>query len=367
MIKVLEITPALDYGGVSQFLMHYYECMDHTKFRFDFITHEGKEDFHEKLLEQGSQIYYFEREGDIGLLSYYKQYSQIGIKNYDIIHIHLGHYTGLVAMICKIMGGKKIICHAHTTKCMNKKHAPFMPVFRVLANVFADALFACGQKAGEYCFGKYPFTIIPNGVDLNRFKPANEEQMISLKQSLGIPLTSWIIGCVANFVPPKNYGYLIEVFSRCTKLNEDAVLLLVGDGPLRKDIENIVEQKGLTGRVFFAGVQKDIPQFLSIFNVFALTSIHEGFPVVAAEAQAVGVKCVYSANIDRSCDLGLGLMSFLPITEYAIDEWANECLKKYDKVPRNKIESIFKQNNFEIQSGAVFLSQCFIKVIGERL
>jgi glycosyltransferase EpsF len=366
MIRVLQITPALDYGGVSQFLMHYYDCMDHEMFCFDFITHEGVEDFHEQLLNNGSRIYYFKREGELGLFSYYKQYCRIGINSYDIIHIHLGHYTGLVGMVCRVLGAKRIICHAHTTKCMNKKHEPFMPVFRMLANSFSDALFSCGQKAGEYCFGKHPFTIIPNGVDLQKFRPACDEQMVALKQSLGLSPSNWIIGCVANFVPPKNHGFLIDVFSRCYQVNKKARLVLVGDGPLRKEIEKEVEEKGLSGKVIFAGVQKDIPLFLSLFDIFALTSVHEGFPVVAAEAQAVGVKCVYSANIDKSCDLGLGLMSFLPITKDYINEWASECLKEYNKVSRQTIEAVFKQNKFEIQSGALFLSQNFMKLMVEQ-
>jgi glycosyltransferase EpsF len=59
-------------------------------------------------------------------------------------------------------------------------------------------------------------------------------------------------------------------------------------GDLKKVVEAQVEEYGIQENVLFAGFQTEIPKFLSAFDVFLLPSIHEGLPVVAAEAQALG-------------------------------------------------------------------------------
>ena len=363
-IHVLQIVPTLGYGGVAKFLLHYYDHMDKNQFCFDFITHGQPEDYHNQLIKEGSRVFYVKPPHELGTLNYLKQIKEIVKRNsFDIVHIHTGHHTGFLACYLKLHGIKHIICHAHTTKCMNPKHEKLMPLFRWMARHFTDQLFACGHDAGVYCFGTENFTIIPNGVDLSVFKRATVREVQSLKTKLGIPHDYRVIGCVAACVTPKNHNYLIKVFANYHKANPNSKLLLVGDGPLRSEIEKIVENYSLGTDVIFAGNQDDIPLFLSAFDVFALTSFHEGLPVVSAEAQALGLPCLFSENIDHSCDLGLGLIQFIPISENDVNVWS-KCFSAFNPaVTESQIRKRFEETGYEINRGVFCLSSQYGSIL----
>lgn len=359
-VRILHIVPTLGYGGVAKFLIHYNDHMDKNKFCFSFVSHGQHESYHDSLIKDGSQIFYVKPQHEIGTHLYLKQIKDIVKKNkFDIVHIHTGHHTGVMAAYLKMHGIKHIICHAHTTKCMDPKHEKLMPLFRWLARHYADSLFACGHDAGVYCFGTEDFTVIPNGVDLSVFKRASAQESNELKEQLGIPIDCRVIGCVAAFVPPKNHSFLLRAFAEYHSSNKNSKLLLVGDGQLRKKIEALVDKYSIGSDVIFAGNQDNIPLYLSIFDVFALTSHHEGLPVVSAEAQAVGVPCIFSDRIDHSCDLGVGLVKFLPISEECVDKWVDNFIHFKPLASQSLIGKRFEETGYEISRGALNLSSIY--------
>ena len=170
--RVLHIVPALYRGGVGSFLLNYYRRFDKTKFGFDFITHfDERERVANDPLMKDSQVYCFQQAHDLGTINYVKQFKPIIRQGqYDIIHIHNGHLTGLLAMICKFYGAKRIVCHAHTTRCMNPKIDILMPLLRWMSRRFSSRLFACGHDAGKFCYGTDNYIVIPNGIDFEYYQ-----------------------------------------------------------------------------------------------------------------------------------------------------------------------------------------------------
>lgn len=351
--RVLQIVPALYSGGVGNFLLNYYRRFDKDLFQFDFITHfDERQSVTSDPLMADSQVFYFKQQHDIGTLGYIKQFKKV-IKdgNYDIIHIHNGHLTGLLSMICRWYGARNIVCHAHTTRCMDPKLNKAMPMLRWMSRHFADRLMACGHDAGLFCYGTKDFVVIPNGVDFDYYKRSSDNEIIKFKEQYGIAKNKFVIGCVAQFTPPKNHNYLIRVFKEIHDKDQNTVLLLVGDGGLMDDVKEQVRKLNLTDSVIFTGLQRNIPLILSVLDVFLLTSIHEGLPVVAAEAQAMGLKCVFSENIDNSCDRNVGLMTFLPISEDAIGKWVESTFKPIKYPSRELIIQQFSKDYYNIKEG----------------
>lgn len=367
MIRVLHIVPRLDLTGVAKFVTHHWDRMDKNKFIFDFVNHGVAEDFHSELEQEGCQIHNLPFPHEIGNISYLRMLKTI-IKNggYDIIHIHTGHYTGFIAMMCKLWRIKsRIICHAHTTKCMNPSHINIMPIFRVMAKVFADQLFACGYKAGVFCFGKgSKFEEMHNSVDLSVFKKHPESEVMQLRLLLKIPEGAKVIGHIGAFSAPKNHFYLLKIIDYYIRLNSSAVFVLLGIGP---DYDKVVAKSkdmGIYDNIRFVGSQKNVPLYLSMFDAFVLPSIHEGLPVVSAESQALGLKAIFSNTIDRTCDLGLGVMSFLPIDDASIPEWCNAIDREIKKPSTLEIKSVFENNRYEIISSVAYLSNLYINLAG---
>ena len=365
MIKILQIVPTLGYGGVAQFLLNYYKQMDKNEIRFDFITHGSVEAFHQELIDGGPQIFYFKSIGKEGLKYYLKQLKDVFENNtYDIVHTHDGHLVGLTAFFCRRYFKGKIICHAHTTLCVNPKHRYFMPVFRWLARHNSDKLLGCGVLACRYIFGKgSQFKVIHNAVDVDRFQQVHKEDALALREQLGIPKNAFIIGHVGLFSPQKNHFYLIRIFEKIYHLHKNAHLVLVGGGELQEDVKQECKKMGIEKRIHFVGKQSNIPLYMYIFNVFALPSRWEGLPVVGVEAQAAGLHCVMAEAIDHDVDAGVGMVDFLPITDEALDKWQTTLMKGYASPCRKDIEIAMKATGYEIKGSVDALVNVYKDIV----
>jgi glycosyltransferase involved in cell wall biosynthesis len=99
-------------------------------------------------------------------------------------------------------------------------------------------------------------------------------------------------GTVGRFVPAKEHRVLLEAFRIVREQYPQSELHLLGDGPLRASIENGIGELGLTDCVHLHGAGRDVPEFLSRLDVFVLSSVSEGLPVVVLEAMAAGLPIV---------------------------------------------------------------------------
>jgi glycosyltransferase involved in cell wall biosynthesis len=132
--------------------------------------------------------------------------------------------------------------------------------------------------------------VIENGVNLNRFAehPASD----SAKESLGIKKNALLIGTVGSLTREKGHLYLLMAAPRVAQRFPEVIFLLVGDGKERINLERTVSKLGVGEKVVFAGMRKDIPEILSILDVFVLPSLNEGLPMALLEAQAAQVPIV---------------------------------------------------------------------------
>ncbi len=348
-IRVLQILPTLGYGGVAQFLLNYYSYMDRDQIVFDFVTHGKEEVFHKDLKEKGSNIYYLQSIGKVGLIKYLRQLKYVLTENqYDIVHTHDGHLTGLTAMLCKIYYHGPVICHAHTTRCVNASHKRFMPLFRWLSRHYGDYLLGCGVNACKYCFGeKSHFRVIHNAISLDKFMSVSSYDIEQLRRKLEVG-NRFVIGHVGLFCPPKNHEYILKIFNYLLKKHPNTLLVLIGGGELKESIEEKARMMGIINNIKFEGVQTNIPVYLHIFDTFILPSLHEGLPVSGIEAQAVVKNVCFSDTIDRDVDTGVGSACFIPITEDALIEWEKAIFAPKNFVDKDTIRKCFIESGYDI-------------------
>jgi glycosyltransferase involved in cell wall biosynthesis len=138
---------------------------------------------------------------------------------------------------------------------------------------------------------------MPNPVDVQEFAPCPATQRHSLRYELGIPPTAKVIVFVGRLAPEKELQSLIGAFAAVSNEIDDALLVVVGEGPDRAVLQSCAQELGLNdsqvrfiGRVPIDGVRK----WLQISDVFALVSSNEGFPCSLIEAMAVGLPSVVS-------------------------------------------------------------------------
>lgn len=366
MIKVLQVVPLLAYGGVEKVVRNYYDVLDKDEYHFDFVTHGGVEDYHQSMQDDGSRIFYFQTIGKLGIQGYEKQIrSQINVSEYDIIHIHIGDITGLYAYAFRKSGAKKIICHAHTTQAVGSSKNFFKPkvLLRLLANKESDYRFACGVDAGDYCFGKGKYTLLPNAIDYDRFNNVSNDQIEALRKEFALKDGYKVIGHVGAFIDQKNQLFLLDVFAELLKQRSDIYLMLIGDGKQRPLIEEKIQTLHLEDNVILCGIRKDVNVFMKLFDLFVFPSLFEGLPVVGVEAQTAGLRCLFSDQIDRRLDIGCGLVSFLPIDKdvYPWCETITGQLNSNTAVKNSDIKTALFNNGLSLDYSVGILKEVYMK------
>ena len=136
---------------------------------------------------------------------------------------------------------------------------------------------------------------IPNGVDTNVFRPADPDRRHAMRAELGFADSDVLIGIVASFTFVKRHVDLLAAFAVVTKSHPTARLLLIGDGPLRGEVETQIAQLGLGKNVSLLGPRSDVDKILPALDVFVLSSNTEGLSNAILEAQACGLPVVATA------------------------------------------------------------------------
>ncbi|MGD9927297.1 MAG: glycosyltransferase family 4 protein [Sphaerochaeta sp.] len=143
---------------------------------------------------------------------------------------------------------------------------------------------------------KKPIEVIPSGINLSRFTPAGNHEKNHLREKLGIPEGNQVVVYVGRLAKEKNIDELITNFSKVA--NGKSTLLLVGDGPQRPLLEELVQSLGLGQHVIFAGMQRqeDVPCFYRLGTVFCSASTSETQGLTYVEALAAGLPLLCRAD-----------------------------------------------------------------------
>jgi glycosyltransferase involved in cell wall biosynthesis len=169
------------------------------------------------------------------------------------------------------------------------KSQMFIGAEKALARLCTDRIVVISeQQREEICerFGvgrKDQFAVIPLGIDLEEA----EGKRVSLREEFGIAPDEIVVGSVGRLCEVKNYALLLEATARLAQNAAGSSRLrvvIVGDGHLRKQIESLAGELGISDRVIFTGFRGDAASLYSDFDFVALTSFNEGTPLSLIEA-----------------------------------------------------------------------------------
>lgn len=273
----------------------------------------------------------------------------------DIVHAHGNSGTLAIEMGAAWFGGcKKRIAHSHNTKCDQVKADKILrPFFNML---YTDAL-ACGEEAGRWLFGKKRFTVLQNGRDIDLFS-FNEKKREEVRKEYNLS-DQLAIGNVGGFVEQKNHKFLLEIYKEILKIKPSAKLFMIGDGPLREDIEK--KAHNISENIIFTGPTDRVADLLQAMDGMILPSIFEGLPLVAVEWQMNGLPCILSDTITRDCAF-MDNIAFISLYEDA-EKWATTIIKMVDHEKREKKSFLAKHKakiaGFDINDSALILQKIY--------
>ena len=179
------------------------------------------------------------------------------------------------------------------------KDAPhYLPALRHLLRFTSDFVVVSNELVTEFKQGLgdgIKCMAIPNGVDTERFKRQNEVR-VAMRREYGYDENTLVIGACSRLEPVKQIELLLAGFAHYIKRNPSARLLIVGEGSQSDSLLKETHRLDLAEKVLFAGNRGNVHDFLSMFDIFALTSRNEGLPLAVLEAMAAELPVV-STNV----------------------------------------------------------------------
>lgn len=368
MIRILHVVSKLSLNsGVMNVIMNYYRHTDRTKIQFDFLYfEEWNPDFKDEIKNLGGNIFSVNKPSLKHIYRTYKEFNFFLSNNYakyTAVHLHEVYLVHFISYFCKKYGIKHLITHAHTTKYSdNPKNALRNRMMCLGLKKSATDYFACSKAAGEFYYGKEAVAnglvkVIPNAIDLEKYK-FNQAIREKIRKSLNIE-DKFVVGHIGRMAPPKNQKFLLQIFKKVKKERTNSILLMIGNGPLKKEIESEIKRLNLQDSVILLGVRNDVPNLLMAMDVFVLPSLSEGLGIVAIEAQASGLKCILSDKVPVETDMGGA--KYISLQTYC-KQWASAILNCEKKHNRNSYLSNLIKNGYSIKELVEALQNYYIKL-----
>lgn len=378
MIRVLHFVSKMDRAGQETFIMNVYRHLDRRSIQFNFLCSDSTPgDFDPEISALGGKMFCLPAARRTGGLGRY--WDEIGViaawlrghrADYDIIHIHTYHALDVFVHLeaARQAGVQNIVIHSHNT---SGPHPAVHRVFRWINSLYSFESAACSAEAGEWLFGRRrvrrgKVRVIYNGIDVKRFAfdPTAADQV---KKELGLAGET-VVGHVGRFNRQKNHEFLIRVFEEYARIDPASVLLLIGKGELLEEVKAQVDALGLTGRVKFLGSRDDIPRLMSAMDVFLFPSLFEGLPVVLAEAQASGLKCLTPDRIPPREGVIVPELLFHKRLKAPAAEWAKalDAAISADSVERDRANEIVADSKFNIVSAAKEVEALYMELAGRN-
>lgn len=364
MIRVLHIVGKMDRAGAETMIMNLYRNIDRTQVQFDFVTFTTEQgDYDQEILALGGKIIPIIANNAIGrmfkLNFFLKNNSQ-----YKIVHTHTLLSNAFHLLAAKTAGIKYRISHSHNTS--NGKFGFIAKVYEKIAINFNKNLstkkIACGVEAATYLFNTSAGVwILKNGIDLMAYRDisnTSKNYWCSIKDNVqGLKIIQ-----VGRFNDVKNHNFSLEIAKNLKDRGLNFTFFIAGQGPLEDKIKEKIKDYSLENNVYLIGVRGDVPNLMADADIMLMPSLHEGFPVVLVESQAVGLKSIISDKISKEVDLGLGLIQFEPINDPII--WANKLMDlKVLKVSENKIINTFQIGGFDVTKNSQNLLKFYLNLM----
>lgn len=348
-MNILYYGLSANQGGIETYLYKVARNINKEVFHIAYIDETGGQAcFREELEALGAKFYDITPRRE-SIFQNHRDLNRLFSENkIDVLHFNCNSLSYVTPILVAQKHGTKIVLHSR-----NSKANLFSSIMHRINFVRINSMdekkikrIAVSDVAGQWMFGKKrKYEVINNGVDINKFQfDAN----IRDKQRLLLGMEDkHIYGNVGAFLEAKNHAFLLRIFRRVLEIDNNAVLLLVGDGPLRDKIEQLAVELRIAENVVFMGIRNDIPELLMAMDCLIFPSLYEGFPNVILEAETTGLPIVMSEKItDEVMILETCKKLRLDMPD---EKWAKMCVQLMrSDILRNEAAGLIEKAGFSV-------------------
>lgn len=330
------LLPSLGRGGAETQVVDLINGLNNSIFDKHLVVFESNLSLARKI-DKNINFHHISRS-QYGLLTVaIKIAALIDEKKIDVIHCSL-QVALLVGWLAKFFSKKKprLVVTLHTTINRNLKNEIIDKlVYQWLLRSCESIIFVCNNQleflSRKYSFIKNKSAVIYNGIDSSYFDPQLfVDSRAVVRRQMGLNETDIVLCNIAGFRPEKGQSILVSAFVEVLVRIPTAVLLFVGGGATKSEIEKKVKELGLEARVKFLGVLDDVRPVLSIatlsvqastavetFSIAMLESLSMGVPMVATNIGGTSEAIIQgiSGELVESGDVGSLARSIIKIAE----------------------------------------------------
>jgi len=351
-IPVLHVITRLIVGGAQENTLYTAMLLDKKRYAVDVLSgpQTGSEG---SLIEEGRSkgvnisilpVLIRQINPLMDMLALWKMIFIFRKKEYPIVHTHSSK-AGILGRLAAKLAGVPIVIHTVHGWSFHDAMPPLTrKVYILLEQIcarFTDALIIVTKGDREKGLlegiGKPDqYHLIRSAIPLNEFNPQNYSRD-QIRRDLGLPLDGPIVGTVGRFSAQKNPLEWVRVAEIIHREIPECCFLMVGDGPLRSQVESALVQLGLKERVLLPGISRNIPQLMAAMDVFLLTSRWEGLPRVIPQAMSMQLPVV-ATGVDGSAEVVMSGVNGFVCPPGDIDGLAKHCVNLLrDEQLRQKI------------------------------
>lgn len=351
-MRILHVMGGLPRAGCETWVMQVFRKINRDQYKFDFLVHTKEPCYYdEEARALGGRIIPCVPLSNPA--KYAVNFFRILKENgpYDCVQSHVQHFSGYIMLLSSMAGVPVRITHSHTGQLENGSSPlrwSYLRGMELLVRAFSTSGLAVSTEAANALFPRNwqsdkRWSVQHGGIDIEKFRCVKDRTLV--RAQLGVPADAFVVGHTGRFAEAKNHRFLIDVAREVLTIRQDAHFLLVGDGPLRVEIEDLVNKLGLGAHFTLTGVRSDIPDLLGAMDLFLFPSLYEGMPNAVLEAQACGLPCVMSGVISKEADAVPRLIRRVSL-ESSATSWAkavceHECSSRMcnDKMDQHDINS----------------------------
>ncbi|WP_138301685.1 glycosyltransferase [Bacteroides ovatus] len=356
MQRVAIIAGVLHSGGKRNLIMEYYRHLDRTQIQFDFICDSDSNGIPEEEIKAlGGRVYKVAPYKNL-ILHLKETYKILKKNRYEVVHAFDNTLNIFPMFLGWIVGVKVRISESISKGDKNEKKTLIKYALRPFSHWFANCYMANSIDCGIWQFGKKTY----DKGKINIFKTvidADANAFIDKLRENTRKEFGWenkvVYGFIGRFVPQKNPLFLVDIFNEIAKIQENAILVMIGFGELENEMSDKIQSYGIADRVLNLGRRDDIRQFYNAFDAFLLPSLYEGMPVVGIEAQCAGLPVFFSKNVTEETTAS-ELAYYIGLEKSPV-VWANIIVKviNYYMPKRRSYAEEVKKNGFDSRSEAL--------------
>ncbi|HHM06041.1 MAG TPA: glycosyltransferase [Gammaproteobacteria bacterium] len=291
---VVHLIQGLQFGGLEMMAVNLIEGLDRRCYRPLVCCYDSLGPLAERLAQGGVSAALVPRRAGVDWRYILTLARFLRRHHTRLLHLHNSTAFFYGALAGRLARVPAIVYTEHGRDFASSRKARLInPVLARLVDRVVTVAEFCQDYLAAEGVSRRRMETIHNGIDGARFGAAFDTA--ALRAALGLAPAQPVIGIVARLDPIKNHRLLLKAMAAVRGCCPDAVLLIIGDGPLRAELEAQARALQLAGRVHFLGGRDDVPALLALMDVFVLCSHSEGLSLTLIEAAAAARPIVATA------------------------------------------------------------------------